>query len=205
MPRLVLGSASPRRAALLRELGVAFTVRASNVPEMRRAGRVGGGLRAPGGAREGRGRGARPSGGAWVLSADTIVVVDGAVLGKPADAAEARRMLQRLSGREHEVLTAVALTAPDGKRRRRAAGAHRGRLFRTLSRRRDRRLRRQRRAARQGGRLRHPGWRRRLRRAGRADRTATSSGSRSTKSATCSRASACCRAARASDAPSARS
>jgi septum formation protein len=55
---------------------------------------------------------ARP--GAWVLAADTVVVVDGAILGKPADAAAARAMLRRLSGRAHEVLTAVALIAPDG-------------------------------------------------------------------------------------------
>jgi septum formation protein len=131
MPRLVLGSASPRRAALLRELGAAFTVRASNAPEIaapgesaaefaRRVAREKGAALAP------------TSAGAWVLSADTVVVLDGVVLGKPADAAAARRMLQCLSGREHEVLTAVALTAPDG----RPAGELLVRsavLFRTLS------------------------------------------------------------------------
>jgi septum formation protein len=53
--------------------------------------------------------------GAWVLSADTVVVADGLALGKPADAAEARRMLERLAGRGHEVLTAVALIAPSGQ------------------------------------------------------------------------------------------
>jgi len=113
MPRLVLGSASPRRAALLRELGVDFTVRVSDVPEERAAGesavdfarRI---------AREKGTAVARQGGDAWILSADTIVVVDGDVLGKPADAAEARRMLERLAGRSHDVLTAVALTAPSG-------------------------------------------------------------------------------------------
>ena len=113
MPQLVLGSASPRRAALLRELGVDFEVLASDVPEVAAAGepaddfarRV---ARAKGAAA------ARQRAGAWVLSADTIVVVDGTVLGKPVDAGDARRMLLCLAGRTHEVLTAVALTAPDG-------------------------------------------------------------------------------------------
>jgi septum formation protein len=52
--------------------------------------------------------------GALVLAADTIVVLDGEVLGKPADAAEAARMLRRLAGREHLVHTGMAMTAPDG-------------------------------------------------------------------------------------------
>lgn len=51
---------------------------------------------------------------AWVLGADTVVVVDGEIFGKPADAADARRMLGRLSGREHQVMTAVALVDPAG-------------------------------------------------------------------------------------------
>lgn len=113
MPRLVLGSASPRRAALLREIGVDFTVRASDAPEVVATGESA----ADFARRVARDKGAavaRESGAAWVLSADTVVVVDGAVLGKPGDAASARQMLQRLSGRAHEVLTAVALTAPGG-------------------------------------------------------------------------------------------
>jgi septum formation protein len=55
---------------------------------------------------------AEPAG--LVLAADTVVVVDGAVLGKPADAAEARRMLARLAGRHHDVLTGVFLLRTDG-------------------------------------------------------------------------------------------
>ena len=49
------------------------------------------------------------------LGADTVVVIDGAVLGKPANAASARRMLRRLSGRSHRVITAVALCRAGGK------------------------------------------------------------------------------------------
>jgi nucleoside triphosphate pyrophosphatase len=113
MPRLVLGSASPRRAALLRELGAEFTVRASNAPEIAAPGESAAEF-ARRAAREKGAAVAQESDGAWVLSADTVVVLDGVALGKPSDAADARRMLQRLSGREHEVLTAVALTAPAG-------------------------------------------------------------------------------------------
>jgi septum formation protein len=51
---------------------------------------------------------------AWVLAADTTVVVDGAILGKAADAAEATRMLSALAGRGHRVLTGTCLLAPDG-------------------------------------------------------------------------------------------
>jgi len=112
MPPLILGSASPRRAALLRELRVEFVVRPSGAAEVAAAGES---------AQEFARRIAREKGAAvaaehraWVLSADTVVVVDGTVLGKPDDASDARRMLRRLSGREHQVMTAVALTQPDG-------------------------------------------------------------------------------------------
>jgi septum formation protein len=51
--------------------------------------------------------------GRWLLAADTVVEIDGDILGKPADTAAARQMLSRLSGRNHRVLTAVILLAPD--------------------------------------------------------------------------------------------
>ena len=114
MARLVLGSASPRRAQLLRELGAEFTVRASGSPEIRAAGESAGEFA----LRTAREKGATVAGqgcDAWVLSADTIVVIDGDVLGKPRDAADARAMLRRLSGRAHEVMTAVVLTPPENR------------------------------------------------------------------------------------------
>jgi septum formation protein len=113
MPRLILGSASPRRVALLRQLGIEFSVRASDIPENADEHEA----PAEFATRLARAKGAAVSnqaGDAWVLSADTIVVIDGIVLGKPADAAAARQMLRRLSGRTHEVLTAMTLTAPRG-------------------------------------------------------------------------------------------
>lgn len=111
---LVLASASPRRRELLAALGVDFEVRPSHVPEVPNAhetpvrfvARL---------AREKAAAVARP--GEWVLGADTIVVVDAEILGKPEDAAGARRMLERLSGRAHHVLTAVALVGPGGEPR----------------------------------------------------------------------------------------
>src|SRR5215472_2972931 len=114
MPTLVLGSASPRPAALLRQLGLDFSVCASDVSEVAAAGETATDL-ARRLAREKGAAVARRRTDAWVLSADTIVVVDGAVLGKPADAAEAGQMLRRLSDRAHEVFTAVALSAPGGE------------------------------------------------------------------------------------------
>jgi septum formation protein len=110
---LVLGSASPRRAALLREMGVPFAIVASDVPEETEAGESPTAFVRRAAIDKGAAV-ARRRPGDWVLAADTEVAVDGEVLGKPRDAADARRMLRRLSGRVHEVLTGVALFAPGG-------------------------------------------------------------------------------------------
>jgi septum formation protein len=111
--RLVLASASPRRRELLAQLGVPFDVVVSDVPETAEAGespeefarRV---------AREKAAEVACGCPDALVLAADTLVVADGVILGKPRDRADARGMLQSLSGRSHEVLTAVVLRHPRG-------------------------------------------------------------------------------------------
>lgn len=110
---LVLASASPRRAALLAELGVAFTVRVPGAAETRLAGE------APEAtavrlARAKAGSVVRDGEDAVVVGADTIVVQGDAVLGKPRDPEEARAMLGRLSGRTHRVLTGVAVVAAPG-------------------------------------------------------------------------------------------
>lgn len=103
---LVLASASPRRRELLAGLGLTFSVRAANVDETPRAGEPPADyvLRL---AQEKAAAVAPESD--LVLAADTTVVIDGEILGKPADGADARRMLRLLSGREHEVMTGVAL------------------------------------------------------------------------------------------------
>jgi septum formation protein len=109
-PELVLASASPRRAELLRQLGVAFRVAATDVNEEA----VARGLRTPGGIALARARAkAAAALPAWpqaaVLGADTVVWCRGRSLGKPADAARAAEMLRFLSGRRHTVATAVVL------------------------------------------------------------------------------------------------
>ncbi len=110
--RLVLASRSPRRADLLTRAGYRFEVAPADIDERRREGEAPRELvlRL---AREKAAAVAPRHRGAVVLGADTLVVVDGAVLGKPDGAAGAVAMLGRLSGRAHEVLTGVALHAAD--------------------------------------------------------------------------------------------
>jgi septum formation protein len=108
-PRLVLASSSPRRARILRELGIPFRAVASGLDEALLPGEDAAAAverLARAKARAVADREALP-----VLAADTEVVCDGHILGKPATAAEALAMLERLSGRTHEVLTGVCLLA----------------------------------------------------------------------------------------------
>jgi septum formation protein len=101
---------SPRRRELLAQLGVAHVVRAPHIDEAVLPGEAPADyvLRM---ARTKALSVAGQGGGVAVLAADTIVVIDELILGKPADAAAGLAMLERLSGRTHEVLTAVALAA----------------------------------------------------------------------------------------------
>jgi len=102
---LVLCSASPRRRELLARLGVRFSVAPSHIDETQREESAEQYVRRM--ALEKAGAGQKP--GRVVLAADTVVVVDGEVLGKPRDRAGARRMLSLLSGREHRVITAICV------------------------------------------------------------------------------------------------
>ena len=106
---LILASGSPQRRAILEQLGITFEV---VVPEVDELG--GGDPRTT--VVENALRKARAVAGPTVLAADTVVVVDGDVLGKPADEAEAERFLRRLGGRSHEVWGGIALRA-DGEER----------------------------------------------------------------------------------------
>jgi septum formation protein len=108
---LVLASQSPRRSEILRQAGIPFVVRPVEVDETPLAGEsprvyverlaLAKALAAPAGPRE------------TVLAADTTVTIDGSVLGKPVDAADARRMLALLSGKRHDVLTGICLRKGD--------------------------------------------------------------------------------------------
>lgn len=106
-PRLILASASPRRRELLTQIGVAHRVAPTTIDESPHKGEAPSDyvLRL---ALE-KARAVRTEAALPVLGADTTVVLDGIMLGKPADAREAEHMLAKLSGRTHEVLTAVAL------------------------------------------------------------------------------------------------
>src|SRR5271156_3153025 len=110
---LVLASASPRRQELLRNAGIEFVVHPANVPEIPQEGE----LPRAFARRMAREKALtvlaqRPTD--LVLGADTVVVVDGEILGKPRDAADATRMLRLLSGRKHDVITGVCLAKPQG-------------------------------------------------------------------------------------------
>ena len=106
--RIILASGSPRRKSLLESLGLEFTVYRPDADESRIPGEAPGDmcrrlsrLKAETGARE------FPD--AVIIAADTIVVVDGEILGKPHGRDYAARMLRKLSGREHEVITGLSV------------------------------------------------------------------------------------------------
>jgi septum formation protein len=109
---LILASASPRRQELLRSVGISFVVQPTDISEIPRPGenpkscaeRL---------AREKAEVVARRRPGNLVVGADTIVVVNGEMLGKPTDANDAARMLRLLSGRSHQVITGVCLIGPE--------------------------------------------------------------------------------------------
>ena len=105
---LILASASPRRSELLRNAGIVFEVQPADVAEVPLPGELAQAL-AERLAREKAMAIARSRPTDVVLGADTVVVIDGEILSKPADAADAARMLRLLSGREHQVITGVCL------------------------------------------------------------------------------------------------
>lgn len=113
---VVLASASPRRRDLLRLAGIPFRARSADVEERPgRAEDAAGFTRRVAGLKAAA-IAARAPAGTWVLGADTTVEIDGIILGKPAGAADAARMLRMLSGRTHQVRTAVTLyRAPDAE------------------------------------------------------------------------------------------
>jgi septum formation protein len=119
--KLILASASPRRAEILRNAGIQFEIRKTDVDESRIVGELPGDYvrrlalaKALSAATEYR----DPVDETLILGADTVVVVDADILGKPASQDDARSMLRRLSGRIHEVHTGLALLRKPGAEQR---------------------------------------------------------------------------------------
>ncbi|HVR11210.1 MAG TPA: Maf family protein [Thermoanaerobaculia bacterium] len=124
---MVLASGSPRRRELLAGLGLAFTVRAAAVDETPFPGEAPAACvrrlaHAKATAQIGKNE--------LVLAADTVVVLDGELLGKPRDPADARRMLASIAGREHTVLTGMSLHDEPSGRHEAAVEASRVRMAR---------------------------------------------------------------------------
>lgn len=107
--RLILASESPRRRALLEGAGFEFAVEPARVEEHIAPGEDPARAARRLALEKAKGVAGRGAAGACVLAADTVVVLDDRVLGKPRDAAEARAMLRALGGRTHRVLTGFAL------------------------------------------------------------------------------------------------
>lgn len=111
--RIILASASPRRAELLRAAGIDFDVRPADIDEAILPGEAPSDYVSRLAEAKARVVHEREN-DRTVLAADTAVVVDGHILGKPIDEADAQRMLRSLAGRTHEVVTAVSLFHPGG-------------------------------------------------------------------------------------------
>ena len=110
--KLILASSSPRRAEILREAGIAFEIRATEIDETALPGEAAQAMVTR--LAEAKARAAAAQMGAGlgdciVVGADTTVEMDDEILGKPRDSAHAREMLARLSGRTHYVLTGIFL------------------------------------------------------------------------------------------------
>ncbi|HEY8484104.1 MAG TPA: Maf family protein [Longimicrobiales bacterium] len=114
VPPLVLASRSPRRAQLLTMLGLRFETVPAEVDESLRAGEPAP-IAAERLAREKVLAVAEQRPDALIIGSDTLVVIDGEVLGKPRDEREAVEMLMRLQGCDHRVETGIAIRAPDGR------------------------------------------------------------------------------------------
>jgi septum formation protein len=112
MAQLILASGSPRRQAFLVGLGLDFQVETADVDEAARPGELPAELVLRLSRAKAQAVALRHAGGATILAADTVVVLDGRILGKPADAGAAARMLHALAGRMHQVFTAVSLAWP---------------------------------------------------------------------------------------------
>jgi septum formation protein len=116
--KIILASASPRRAEILRQAGISFSVLSSAIDETPYPRETPEALVLRLAGAKAELVAARSVGPAFVVAADTVVVADGQILGKPRSTEDARHILQSLSGHSHTVLTGVCLIRlPDAERR----------------------------------------------------------------------------------------
>jgi septum formation protein len=115
--KLILASASPRRAEILAAAGIPFEIRASKIDESRLPGESPENMveRLARAKAEAVAHEVLPTGPVIILGADTVVVADSEILGKPGNSATAREMLVKLRGREHLVITGFALLRAQDK------------------------------------------------------------------------------------------
>lgn len=114
--KIVLASQSPRRRQLLGQMGLEFTTQSPEIDESAFHGRDARDLVETLSREKARWVARQQTPDTLVIGADTVVVLDGAILGKPRDEGEAREMLSALSGRTHQVYTGVSLFHPGGRR-----------------------------------------------------------------------------------------
>jgi septum formation protein len=112
-PEIILASASPRRKELLAQAGFQFQVVASGIPEVRQAGESPIAFVTRLAREKAQDVASRSPQGCILVGADTVVVCDEEVLGKPVDADDAKRMLRLLAGRTHHVITGVCVLRGD--------------------------------------------------------------------------------------------
>lgn len=115
---LYLASASPRRAELLRQIGVQFKTLSTDIDESAQAGESALDLAmrlSRQKARQARRQLKNLKSGDVILAADTLISVDQHILGKPSSPQDCARMLRQLSGRSHQVISAIALLNSDGR------------------------------------------------------------------------------------------
>ncbi len=108
IPKLILASASPRRAEILRSVGWPFEALPAHIDESREDSEKADAYVERIALAKAEAVASRCP-GSLVLGADTVVVIEGQILGKPSDEGDANRMLRALNGRRHQVLTGVAL------------------------------------------------------------------------------------------------
>src|SRR5216683_3000168 len=121
--KLILASSSPRRAEVLRDAGIAFEIHATQINEAEFPSETANTMVARLAEAKARAAAAQIGAGAhdsFILGADTSVELDGEILGKPLDSAHARKMLAKLSGRTHHVLTGIFLLRLPGSATRAA-------------------------------------------------------------------------------------